>query len=203
MPVPESHTISTAGEHFVAYRIAACGFLPAFIRHGIRKVDILASTPNGSRTVGLVVKCTRDAVRESAGSELLVFPFSGRFLDQAGPNTLFCFVDLREGTEGAGPDVFVIPREELDELISNQTRRKYAPARWHVSPEAIAPFKNEWRPLYRALGHASPALTRNLEPRVGLKSADLAPMLATCPPPHGLEFSRYSPLAAARSLMPS
>src|SRR5258706_4615753 len=47
---------AAAGEHFVAARLAAMGFMVAMPRGGSPSVDLLVSTPDGRRTLGVQVK---------------------------------------------------------------------------------------------------------------------------------------------------
>src|SRR5205085_4875506 len=80
--------IAAAGEHYVAYALSCLGFTAALVRQGAPSIDILASTLDGGRTIGIQVKTTEWAERtRGRGEEKNHLSFSFR-LDIALSNRL-------------------------------------------------------------------------------------------------------------------
>ena len=72
MPVIPTSLTAAAGEHFVAYLLAARGYVVALTRGGSPSVDVLASDASGKYTLGIQVKTAfwgyRSRVRSPASS---------------------------------------------------------------------------------------------------------------------------------------
>lgn len=153
MACPESQFTATAGEHFVAYRIAACGFVPSLVRQSVKSFDLMASTSDSSRSVGLMIKTTVQARREAPGGrDILEFPFSPRSVERMASSALFCFVDLQGKLGGLVPDVFVVPMIILKAEYAGVRAPKYLQHRYCRPPAVMERFRNNWEPLYAALG---------------------------------------------------
>lgn len=151
MPPPETHFSTSAGEHFVAFKIARLGFIPVLSAHG-RTIDLIATSADGSRSLGVHVKTALQAERRNAdGALTLDFPFSYRAVEQSAPGTLFCFVDLR-GRDGLRPpEVFVLPALYLQREYRGLSVRRYATIRHQRAPAELEPFRDNWQPLLEAL----------------------------------------------------
>lgn len=150
---------ATAGEHFVAHKIALLGFLPALVRQGSPSIDIVASSPDGGRTVGIQVKTTSAAVRTRGRGEKkapfeLQFPLGYHAIESTADSTIFCFVDLRGGDPAASPDVYVVPAHELKKEYAETNIRQYSYFRHHREVEHMSSYKNNWHPIVEALEDA-------------------------------------------------
>lgn len=155
MSASESQFIAAAGEHFVAYKVALLGFVPALTQDA-RTIDLLVSSPDAGAMVGVQVESTPSALRASrrqtgeAGE--LEFPLSHRSLEQAAPSTIFCFVDFRSRSNGETPDVYVIGARELRAQCAGAYVRKYSSFRYVRTAAELQPYRNNWQPFVEALG---------------------------------------------------
>lgn len=165
MATSDSHSTATAGEHYVAYRIACLGFVPALIRPGCRAVDLLVSSFDGSRTVGVQVKSTSNARREKSKGAVedtshLQFPLSQCAIAETADTGIFCFVDLRLRTPNDGPDVYIVPAKALKKEYAGYYGRKHSPFYHQRSAESMEPYRNNWQPLIDGLaGEKNPETT--------------------------------------------
>lgn len=151
-----SQLTATAGEHYVAYKIASLGFIPALVRQGSPTIDLLASNPDGGRTVGVQVKSTTSALRMRGRGEKKVpfqlqFPLGHHAVEITADSTLFCFVDLKCGMADAAPDVYVVPALELKREYAGVDIRRYSFFRHHRPIQHMEKYRNDWSPLVRAL----------------------------------------------------
>jgi hypothetical protein len=64
MPIRPTTLTASAGEHFVAYFLSTRNYIAALTRGGSPSVDILASSIDGKRTLGIQVKTSNWAFRE-------------------------------------------------------------------------------------------------------------------------------------------
>lgn len=158
MPSSESQFTATAGEHFVAYRVASFGLIPALVRQAVRSFDLLVSTPDGSRSTGIIIKTAVQARRGDGQTDVLEFPFSPRSVERMAPSSFFCFVDLQSGDATSAPDVYVMPMAVLKAEFAGVRSPKYLQPRFTRSVAAMEAFKNNWEPLIAAMSEqeASP-----------------------------------------------
>jgi len=110
--------VAAAGEHYVAYKLSCLGYLAAPVRLGAPAADLLASTPDGGRTVAIQVKTTQSALRTRGRGDAkrphhLEFPLGHAAIEKASDKLMFCFVDLRSGHDDTSPDVYVVPAAQL------------------------------------------------------------------------------------------
>jgi len=148
--------IAAAGEHYVAYALSCLGFTAALVRQGAPSIDILASTLDGGRTIGIQVKTTEWAERTRGRGEEkkpfeLQFPLGHRAIEQASPNTVVCFVDLRGLDFNEQPNVYVVTTRTLIEQYRGKDIRQYSYFRYHRPIEEMDKFKNNWQPIIEAL----------------------------------------------------
>ena len=156
MAASKQHLTGTAGEHFVASQIALLGFIPALVRQGAPSVDILVSTLDGGKTVGIQVKTTEWAVRTRGRGENKVphelqFPLGHHAIESTDNSSIFCFVDLRIHENGAIPDVYIIPATKLKRHYSGVDIRQFSFFRLHWPISHMKRFKNNWEPVTKAL----------------------------------------------------
>ena len=148
--------VAAAGEHYVAYKLSCLGYLAAPVRIGAPAADLLASTPDGGRTVAIQVKTTQTALRlrgrgDAKHPHHLEFPLGHAAVEKASDKLIFCFVDLREGQDGTSPDVYVVPAAKLLKEYEGKDIRQHSFFRHHRSVDQMARFKNNWRPIVDAL----------------------------------------------------
>ncbi|MGD1086758.1 MAG: hypothetical protein ABSA47_18625 [Verrucomicrobiota bacterium] len=148
--------VAAAGEHYVAHKISCLGFLAALVRQGSPTIDLLASTLDGGRTVGIQVKTTTDAQRlhgrgaNRVASELQ-FPLGHNAIEQSSDIVIFCFVDLHKSQPEIPPDVYVVPASALLKEYAGINIRQYPYFRHHRPIKHMEQFKNQWKPLIQAL----------------------------------------------------
>lgn len=149
----DTQIAAAAGEHFVAYKIATLGFVPALVRQRVPGVDLLASSTDGARTVGLHVKSSSSAVKEKEGDDAfqLRFPLGQRVISAMNDKTIFCFVDLRGLNPLNGPDVYIVPAIDLKKEYDGVQIRKYAQFHHHRPMAAMERYRNNWQPIVSAL----------------------------------------------------
>jgi hypothetical protein len=160
----DSSFIANAGEHFVAYKIAMLGFIPSLIHQGIRGIDVLASSADGARSVGLQIKSAASAIYEKSGAAQHVafhlrFPLGQRAISAIADSTLVCFVDLRKWSPREGPDVYIVSGKQLKCEYSGVCLRKYTPVHYERSLSTMEQYRNNWQPLVEALSAADPQET--------------------------------------------
>ena len=152
-----SHQLTaTAGEHFIAYKLAMLGFIPALVRQGSPTIDLIASSPDGGRTVGLQVKTTSFAVRTRGRAEKKVphelqFPLGHHAVEVTADSTIFCFVDLKSGSKEEKPDVYVVPASELKKEYEGIDIRRHTYFRHHRPIQHMEKYRNNWAPVIHAL----------------------------------------------------
>ncbi|MFN3408723.1 MAG: hypothetical protein ACK45B_07000 [Limisphaerales bacterium] len=148
--------VAAAGEHFVAYKLSCLGYLAAPVRIGSPATDLLAATLDGSRTVAIQVKTTGWAERtRGRGTNKtphhLEFPLGHAAVEKASDSLIFCFVDLRGSAPDTLPDVYIVPAKTLLAEYKGWDIRQHSFFRHHRPIEHMAPFKNEWKPVIKAL----------------------------------------------------
>jgi hypothetical protein len=154
--MPDVHFAALAGEHFVAYKVAMLGFIPALLRQNGRGVDMLVSHPESGMSVALQVKSAESAVRErrkrdNGESFHVRFPLGQRAIENTADDTIFCFVDLRTRAEDEIADVYIVPAVDLKREYAGSIIRKYRYAQHHRPVSAMERYRNNWDPLVAAL----------------------------------------------------
>ena len=150
------HLVATAGEHYVCSQLAIHRAIPALVRQGAPSIDILASTIDGGRTVGIQVKTTEWALRtRGRGAEKrpyeLQFPLGHHAIEQTDDGSIFCFVDLRIHDRDVVPDVYIVTAKALKAEYRGVNIRQYSFFRHHRPVAHMEPFKNCWDPILKAL----------------------------------------------------
>lgn len=155
--MPKSKLTGDAGELYVAYMLSRFGYIAALVRDGAPVVDILATNGDASQTIGIQVKTTQNAVRTRGRSPNKVphevqFPLGHKAVEKSSPDLFFCFVDLRGDDDQTRPDVYVIPGAAIIDHYSGMDIRQHSYFRFHWPIEKVAPYKNDWTPIKKALG---------------------------------------------------
>lgn len=112
-----------AGEHFVAYKLSAMGYIVALTRSGSPSIDLMVASPNGKKTVTIQVK-TGNTPHTTYSKKPSTHHWAWQVGDKAkdcGADSLFyAFVDLKRDeqpspslpdktTQLLMPDVFIVP----------------------------------------------------------------------------------------------
>lgn len=140
--------VGTAGEHFVAFRLAQLGWVVALPRMGSPLVDLLVSDQTGARTVTIQVKTAEWAERKRGRGpnrklHHLEFPLGRRAAAVNQERFLFAFVDLRGREPTSSPDVYIVPSAFIHDYCKEWIEGAKM-VRWHPSIEEAEPFKNDW-----------------------------------------------------------
>ena len=154
-----SKLTATAGEHFVVYALSRLGYIAAVVREGSQSIDILASTTDGSNTVGIQVKTTTwaERTRGRGAAKILAelqFPL-GHHAVEVSDRIIFCFVDLRGDSFDSIPDVYVVPAKIIKQEYAGVDVRQWSFFRLHRPIDWMTPYKNNWKPIQKALPQTS------------------------------------------------
>jgi hypothetical protein len=104
-----------AGEYFVAAELSRRGWIATITLKNAPNIDVMATRPDGSRTVNIQVK-TRAAGNRKG------WVFNKRLLVPApGPNFYIAFVDLKGQNEN--PDYYLIPKNLFAEPAEKRHRK--------------------------------------------------------------------------------
>jgi hypothetical protein len=112
-------TTCCAGEHFVAYKLSALGYLVALTKSGSPSVDLMVSSLDGQKTVTIQVK-TGNAPHTTYKRNLSKQHWAWRVGEKAkeihGESVFYVFVDLKTQKETSAkhadqpmPAVFIVP----------------------------------------------------------------------------------------------
>ena len=156
----EVQIATVAGEYFVAHKIAMLGFVPTLVGTRLHKVDLLVSTPAGDKTVAVQVKSAFHAIRENTMANEpttfeLRFPVSRRAVTSSQETAVYCFVDLKQQSPAATPDVYIVPAAVLREDFGHAQYRKYSQMHYQRPWAAMQAYRNNWEPLIKALHEQS------------------------------------------------
>lgn len=119
----------TAGEHYVAYRLARMGYLPALTRGGSPSVDILVANQTGTGTLGIQVKTSTWAwyqyKRDKQKPNFWNWDVNPKATTLKGDRLFYAFVDLRDDPKDhQEPVVFIVPSKDVTELVKKKHTRK-------------------------------------------------------------------------------
>ncbi|MEI6218560.1 MAG: hypothetical protein WCP86_06650 [bacterium] len=140
--------VSTAGEHFVAYKLSTLGYLVAITRQG----DLLVGDMDANDIAAVHVTTSCSAWREyrkHPENNHLEWPVCPK--DALTGDNVFCaFVDLKSG--GGTPDVFIVPSTDVATYVTagratmgtfrlmHAAKNKYLEA-WHFIADQLNPRK--------------------------------------------------------------
>jgi hypothetical protein len=151
MPSIPSKLTGSGGEHFVACKLSAQGFVAALPREGAPSVDILASNLDGGKTVAIQVKTTDSAMHTRGRGKNrkpadLQFPLGHHCAKLNGENLLFAFVDMNGLQSETQPDLYVIPSRFVFDCCTSWVD-KVKMVRLHITIAQMDQFKNNWKPV--------------------------------------------------------
>ncbi len=153
-----SHFAGVSGEHYVAAVLSYRRLHVALIPAGGTSVDLLVSTPDGSRSAAVQVKSRGDARKRRArdGAVTRYDWFIGKKVFDQDPDLVYALVDLKGWEEGT-PDVYVVPAGHLVSHFEGLMRERpdvdWANNRYIFQPwpEQMEPYRNQWAPLMEKL----------------------------------------------------
>lgn len=141
--------VSTAGEHFVAYKLSAQGYPVGLTRGGTQSIDLMVGDIGGNAGVSIQVKTSSSAWREykkKPENNHWEWPVSKKVLSLVGDSLFYALVDLKSGT--GMPDVFIVPSADIAKRFKDgnwtmetiwlmpNDREKYLEA-WHLITDRI------------------------------------------------------------------
>lgn len=152
--VPDA-LIGTAGTYHVMAVLAARGFHASCTFGNAPFVDILVSSAKGDKSVAIQVKTTREARRwrgkgEKAIVKELQWALGYRAAKHTRPGLFFAFVNMKGSPLGGKPDVYLVPGTWLAEFCAPWVD-KVSLVRFHVAPDRVEPFRDNWDQLEAAL----------------------------------------------------
>jgi hypothetical protein len=156
MPIRPTGLTGCAGEHFVAYRLSAMGYVVALTRSGSPSVDLMVGTPDGKKAVTIQVKTATEASythKRNPEKDYWTWRVGTKAKEPGGKPPFYAFVDLRAGEEEpskfskskqAMPDVFIIPADEVANTCQKQEvsegwfwRERKDMEKWHEAWDLI------------------------------------------------------------------
>lgn len=153
----KSVVTGATGEHYVAYKLSAMGFVVAVPRGNSPAVDLLVATPDGSRVISIQVKTStgawRDRKRKPADSHW-EFEVGRKAAEYESDALYYAMVDLRWGS--GEPDVFLMPSKLVAEWARRGIREKWTRHIMWIYPgdeyePCEADSKNRWDLIKDAL----------------------------------------------------
>lgn len=147
--------LGTAGTYYVMAELAFQNIHASCTFGNAPYVDILASAPDGSRTLAIQVKTAFNAVRrrgrgEERKPDHLEWPIGRKIAQIASPSLFLALVDAKK-CKGA-PDIYVVPSTFIrDHFEGRLEELKWV--RLHIGLKEMDRFKNNWTLVREALGY--------------------------------------------------
>lgn len=140
--------VATAGEHFVAFRLAQLGYVVALTRAGSPSVDLLVSDRKGVKTCAVQVKTAEWALRNRGrGSSKiphhLEFPLGHKAAGINDARFVYVFVNLKGRDAESTPDAYIVPSDVIYKYCEELGLDRPL-IRWHVPIAKARPFLNDW-----------------------------------------------------------
>jgi hypothetical protein len=107
-----------AGEYFVAAELSRRGYIASITLRNTRGIDILASTVDASRQVGIQVKSNRSNKR--------LWLLNQKAEEYFADNLFYIFVNLKR--ENERPDFYIVPSE----IVANSIKVRHQ--EWLITP---------------------------------------------------------------------
>jgi hypothetical protein len=151
--------VGAAGQYLVAQGLSSRQIIASITTGNTSSVDILAASCDGTRSMAIQVKTSRNAYRGNKyGHEGYEWDVGARVIGKHSPSFLYAFVNLREA-EGS-PEVFFVPSRWVANFVKpDWSRHMYflpmratalTRERWDLvqgylagDPQAIA-WANDW-----------------------------------------------------------
>lgn len=149
-----SSITGATGEHLVAARLSAMGYVVALTRGGSPTVDLLASTSTGTSTIPVQVKTASSAEqkRKEPGKSYWQWPISWERAEKSGESLWYAFVDLRNWPERrCEPITFIVPSLRVVEVVKELRSEGWNREMFVMSEKHEQRFKERWDLLSSAL----------------------------------------------------
>jgi hypothetical protein len=154
----QGHFTGVSAEYYVASVLAYQQLHVGMVHEGGSTIDLLVSTPDGSRSTTVQVKGDRNArrIRKKDGVVTEYQWYCGKRVMEVHPNLIYAFVDLKEWQHGL-PDIYVLRashlRNHFRHLMDENPHKNWDKDmyRYHAKPRDIEPFFNDWSVLYEDL----------------------------------------------------
>jgi len=105
----QSQFIGASGQYFVAYQLAKRNIHASLTLGNAPSVDIIAAKEDGSKSISIQVKTSKDAYRHKKyGHEGCEWFVGSSVIGKSSPDLWYAFVDLRMGS-GNEPTVYIVP----------------------------------------------------------------------------------------------
>jgi len=136
MPIIPPALTGCAGEHFVAYRLSAMGYLVALTRGGSPTVDLMVGTPDGKKMVTIQVKTKNKAFSPATKKDPIscwYWQVAAKAKEPPGERFLYAFVNLKGGAGESPkpmpmPEVFIVPAdfvaEKMNQALAGSTKNE-------------------------------------------------------------------------------
>jgi hypothetical protein len=109
----EKGIVGVAGEYFVAAELSRRGYVASITLRNTRGIDVLASSADASRLVGIQVKCSQNKKKS--------WPMHEKHERGASENLFFVFINLKG--EGELPDFHIVPSKAVADYIRNDHKQ--------------------------------------------------------------------------------
>lgn len=114
----KSHFVGAAGQFYLSYGLAVREINASLTLGNAPSVDVLASSPDGRRSLSFQVKTSRKAYRRNRyGHEGYEWDVGAGVIGKCSESFWYAFIDLREKKEGWTPEVFFVPSRWVAEFV--------------------------------------------------------------------------------------
>jgi hypothetical protein len=142
----------SAGEHYVAYKLSAMGYIVALPRAGVPSLDLIVATPDGQKTLAIQVKTASQAfhlAKKKPEDTRWYWRVSDKVIASSAESLFYVFVDLHVDDPSKQPDVFIvrsidIKEENLDPtngpwflIMKDDEEKKWHKNDWHLIEEYL------------------------------------------------------------------
>jgi hypothetical protein len=136
------------GLFYLMYQLARRGVHAASTQGNAPFVDIIASAPDGRKSIAIQVKTTSWALRwrgkkGKLAPHHLEFPLGHAAAVTGHPELLLAFIDLKRCDQPVSPDIYFVPSIKIKESCAPWAD-KVKMWRWHPLIETVEQFKNNW-----------------------------------------------------------
>ena len=110
--------LGIAGRHYLAYALAVRDIHASLTIGNAPSVDVLASSPDGRRSIAFQVKTSPSAYRRNRfGSEGYEWPVGAGVIGKYWESFWYALVDLQESQAGRNPRVFFVPSQWVAKFV--------------------------------------------------------------------------------------
>jgi hypothetical protein len=151
--------LGAAGVHYVAAKFNALGLHAAPTIRNAPGVDLFVGSPDGKKSIAIQVKTAKWASRPNNATpdNIKEYQWACSYVEKHAPNFFYAFVNLNDFTdpkEPGTPEVYLIPSAVVARWYKSVKRVKadWPWPRFHPLKRFVDPYRNNFKPLVRALG---------------------------------------------------